>query len=114
MLPINQLNTPRRKVCGVFLVLVVVCSLAASVATRYTSTHSAPSKTVVAQKSLESETGRQRLTMSTANWLPVVIVCAILQSRQSFRRISSPEPTLIPSFLGQNLYNRPPPSFSLL
>lgn len=100
--------------CGVFLVLVVVCSLAASVATRYTSTHSSPSKTIVAQKSMESETGRQRLTMSTANWLPVVIVCAILQSLKSFRRMPSPEPILISGFLGQNLYNRPPPSFSLL
>lgn len=114
MLPLNDLNTPRRRVCGVFLVLVVVCSLAASVATRYTSTHSAPSKTLVAQKSLESEPGRQRLTMSTANWLPVVIVCAILQSPQSFRRMPSSDPVPVSNFLGQNLYNRPPPALSLL
>lgn len=114
MLPLNELNTPRRKVCGVFLVFVVVCSLAASVTTRYTSSFSAPSKTVVVQKSLESEPGRQRLTMSTANWLPVVIVCAILQSRQAFRRVPSSDPLLISTFLGQNLYNRPPPSPSLL
>jgi len=110
MLPLKNLDTPKRKVCGVLLVFIVVCSLATSVATRYTSPNACSLiKTTVIQKHSSSESGRQRLTMSTANWLPVVVRYAFLQWPTDYRRLPSAELVLTAAFVGQNLYNRPPP-----
>src|SRR5579885_1490396 len=102
MLPMKTLDKSQRKVSGVLLVLVVVCSLVASVATRYSSPdcHS-PSKTTVVQKDGSNEPGRQRLTMSTANWLPAVVLFAFLQRPIAYRGMSSSEPVLRCSFVGQ-------------
>ncbi len=115
MLPLKKLNTPWRKAGSALLITVVVCSLVASVATRYTSPDgSSPCKTTVVQKDGPSESGRQRLTMSTADWLPAVVRYAILQWPIAYRRMSSSEPVVVTRYAGQNLSNRAPPSSDLL
>jgi hypothetical protein len=97
-------------VCGVLLVLLIVCSLTASVATRYCSNDSAPSKTIVVHKDSSSEPTRQRITTSTANWLPVVVQWALERPATDHPHLTSSQPVLVSNFLAQSLYNRPPPS----
>lgn len=115
MLRLTNLNSPRRKAFSALLVLVAVCSLAVSVATRYSSpAYSSTSKTSVLQKQSSSEPGRQRLTKSVANWLPAVVQHATLQSPASYQPLSPAEPPVISSFLDKSLCNRPPPSSDFL
>jgi hypothetical protein len=110
MLQLTNPDNPRRRVCGALLVLVAVCSLAISLATRYSSPVN-PSSTKVSsvQKQVLSEPGRQRLTKSVANWLPLVVCYTMLQAPTAYPPVAPEGPPIVASFLGDSLYNRPPP-----
>lgn len=115
MLRLINPDTRRGKAFSAILVLVAVCSLAISVATRYCAPENASAaRTTVAHKHASSEQSRQRLTQSTANWLPPVVQDDSFESPTEYRSVTPVQPALISSFLGQSLSNRPPPSsFSL-
>ena len=110
MLQLKNPENPRRRVCGALLVLVAVCSLAISVATRYSSpAHLSGGKISVTQQHSSSDPGRQRLTKSVANWLPLVVCYAMVQAPTAYPPVELEGPPAHSSFLGKNLYNRPPP-----
>lgn len=115
MLRLTNPDTPRGKAFSAVLVLVAVCSLAISVATRYCAPeYPSAAKTTVTHKHASSEQTRQRLTQSTANWLPPVVQDDSLESPTEYQSVTAVQPAIVSSFLGQSLSNRPPPSSSSL
>jgi hypothetical protein len=101
---------PRSRWCAV-LVLVGVCLLTISLATRYNSPISTSSHSV---KTIQSETSpeskRQRLTKNAANWMPVVLSFTILHAPVFYPRIAPTEPPAPSLVVAQQLYTRPPPT----
>ena len=103
-----------RRWCAV-VILVAVCALTVSVATRY-SVSRADSNSMVrtTHKHVSPDHGRQRLIKSAATWMPVVVCCAVLQAPTSYPRVAPAEPPARSLLIEENLYNRPPPASSLL
>lgn len=100
--------------CAV-VVLVAVCSLIVSVATRYSSTGDPSSTTVKAFRTHAlPEAKRQRLAKDAADWMPPVICFSLLQSPPSYPRIAPAGPPLPERLFEESLYNRPPPSYESL
>jgi hypothetical protein len=100
----------RQKWCAA-VVLVAVCSLIVSVATRYSYTCDAPSTTVkVVQIHTSPEAKRQRLAKDAADWMPPVIHFSVLHSPSSYPRIAPSGPPMPGLQFEESLYNRPPPS----
>lgn len=92
------------------VVLLAVCALTISVATRYGSPESADLlSTHTVHKHSAPESGRQRLSNNAANWIPPVVEAAVLQSPAGYARVAPAEPTLLRLFPESSLYNRPPP-----
>lgn len=97
------------------VVLVAVCALIVSVATRYSSTCEASSIAVKAgQIHTSAEAKRQRLAKDAIGWNPPVIQFSVLQSPSSYPRIAPAGPPIPGLVLEESLYNRPPPSFKFL
>jgi len=96
------------------MVLLAVCSLAVSVATRYTSAPAGPdSATTSVRNHVAPEPGRQRLLQNAATWIPPVICPVVFQVPLSYSRVV-PVGVRVPNLLlEENLYNRPPPSLPL-
>jgi len=104
----NRRNGRCARWCAI-VVLMAVCSLAISVATRYGSTECAPAAAKVSRIHAVQEHGRQRLTKDAANWMPPVIVSAVLQEPASYTPGTCDGPALPdPSFATRPCY-RPPP-----
>jgi len=100
----------RKRWCAV-VVLLVVCSLTVSVATRYSTPLDASSSTVkTVQAHTYQETKRQRLAKDAANWTPPVVCYGVLPSSNYYPRISPAGPPIPSLCFEENLYNRPPPS----
>ena len=105
----NRRNGRCARWCA-FVVLMAVCSLAVSVATRYSSPETAPASTVKASRCYSSqEHGRQRLTKDAANWVPPVIVAWLLQEPASYPQITVETPAVANPSFASVLYYRPPP-----
>jgi hypothetical protein len=100
--------TWRRMFCAI-IVFVAVTSLAASVATRYCSPQGSSYSVKSLHKPFSPEQSRQRLTKSTANWMPQAMQEINLQAPISYPRIAPAGPPLPSVILETNLYNRPPP-----
>jgi hypothetical protein len=96
------------------VVLIAVCSLTVSLATRYSSPEGTSAAAVVTVHNVFPPTSsRQRLMKGTAAWHPPVIQSALLDPTTFYPRIAPAGP-LMPSVLfDKSLYNRPPP-FSTL
>lgn len=110
MLRLTHLPTPARKRFCTAIVLVAVCALTVSVATRYGSTVSDATTTVV-QKHTSWEPSLQRLLNNAATWVPPVVESAVLQTpRYSPDVIPSGPKTFSNVLLESDLFNRPPPS----
>lgn len=93
------------------VVLVAVCSLIVSVATRYSSAGIASSTTAKAfQVHASPEAKRQHLAKDAADWIPPVICLSLLQSPRSYPRIAPAGPPIPGLLFEESLYNRPPPS----
>ena len=94
------------------IVLIAICSLALSVATRYTSirTDSTASVTKV-QKHVAPEPRRPRLLKTAATLMPPPIGRVVLQAPSSYPSIVSAGLPIPGVLLEEKLYNRPPPSF---
>jgi hypothetical protein len=109
-MPLLNYFEDRRGRCAV-VVLVAVCALIVSVATRYSSTRDLSPTTVRAFNTHASpEAKRQHLAKDAADWFVPVVCFSILQSPRTYPRIApavSPIPRL---FFEESLYNLPPPS----
>ena len=92
------------------VVLLAVCTLTISVATRYGSQESSGLlSTHTVHKHCSPEPGRQRLTNNATNWIPPVVEAAVLQSPTAYERVAPAEPVFPKLFPESSLYNRPPP-----
>lgn len=97
------------------VILIAVCALTVSVATRYYSPVSVSAPTI---KTLQShslrETSRQRLTKDAATWVPTLVCSVTLQPPTFYPRVAPAGP-LVPSvLLERSLYTRPPPRAEFL
>lgn len=111
MLRITDLEKQGRKRWCTAVVLVAVCAITVSVATRYCFSPG-PSGPVVkiVQKHSSSEPGVQRLLNNAATWMPPVVGSAILQQPAYFPQVAPSGASISTVLLEKNLYNRPPPS----
>lgn len=115
MFHLNNLEARHSKRSWVAVVLLAVCSITISVATRYSVPgKAADSKVTTVRNHVDSEPIRQRLLNNAASWMPPVVSSAILQQNESVTRVvwsSDPAPKL---FFEESLFYRPPPSRSSL
>jgi len=103
-------DQPRKIWCGL-VVLLAVCSLTLSVATRYSSPWDGSSgavKTVRTNSSPEAK--RQRLAKNAADWMPPVACFGVLQSPTFYPRVAPAGPPVPSLRFDESLSNRPPPS----
>ena len=110
MLGLVKPENPWRKSWCAVLVLLAVCSLAVSVATRYCSPESPSYAGKTLHRHSSPEQSRQRLTKSTANWISPVVCSVALQAPSSYPRLAPAGPPIPNLVFEKSLYNRPPPS----
>jgi hypothetical protein len=115
MRSLEQSKSQRRKMRGAVIVLVAVCSLTVSLATRYSSRSDDSSPIVKAfQSKVAPDATRQRLTKNAANWMPPILSFTVFQVPSSYHRIAPPRPPVRSLICDKSLYNRPPPAFKSL
>lgn len=109
----NSEDLRRRAFCAT-VVLFAVCSLTASVATRYAFGRTTSSGVVTVHKHASPEPARQRLLKNAATWIPPVVCSVALEPPSSYPRIAPAGLPVSSLVLDENLYNRPPPSLPVL
>jgi hypothetical protein len=110
MLRLTNLEDSRSRGWSALVVLLVVCSLTASVATRYSFFRGSSDDTVTrVQKHVSPEPSRQRLMKNAATWIPPVVVSALFEAPGSYPRVAPAGPPIPSLFFEKSLYNRPPP-----
>lgn len=110
MLRFTELAHPGRKRWCTAIVLIAVCALTVSVATRYGAPVASDAKVSVLQSQSPWEPGIQRLLNNAATWIPPVIISVLLQDPGFYPHVA-PSRTIFPSvLLESDLYNRPPPT----
>lgn len=114
MLRLTNRETGRCACWCALVVLLAVCSVAVSVATRYSSAESAMAAGKTLQRHGTHEPSRQRLTLDSEAWIPPVIVSALLHTPSVYPRVISGGPIFLNRFVESSLYNRPPPLSSSL
>jgi hypothetical protein len=112
MLASTNYKTGTRQVgsWGAVLILVAVCSLTISLATRYNDCASTPSISVKYVTIHSSAQKRQHLDKDAARWVTPVERFAILEVSTFYPRFAPSGPPVHALLLDQSLYNRPPPS----
>jgi hypothetical protein len=112
---LKQSNSEPCTMRGAVIVLVAVCSLTVSLATRYYSPRDDSSPIVKAfQSNVAPDAKRQRLTKNAANWMPPIFSFTVFQIPSSYYRIVPPRPPVRSLICDKSLYNRPPPAFQSL
>ncbi len=108
-------NSGPRRWCTA-IVLLAVCALTLSVATRYGNPEIAPDQTrTVAVNDQAWTPGLQRLLNNATTWIPPLIIAVLFQDPGYCPQISQPPTPVVSSvLLERNLYNRPPPSSPFL
>jgi len=114
MLYLTNPENSRRGRWSALVVLVAVCALTISVATRYSSGGVPAYGVRTAHRHPAPEPSRQRLTKNTNNWIPPVVRIVVLQAPTSYPRIAPAGPPIPSLVLEKSLYNRPPPSSEFL
>ncbi len=111
MLRLTNLRNPGRKRLCTAIVLVAVCALTVSVATRYGdfSPSGADQARIVVQKHQTWTPGTQRLLDNAATWIPPFLDSVIFQGPGYYSHVIPSGPTVSSVLLERNLYNRPPP-----
>jgi hypothetical protein len=110
MLRPTYFGARRSKPWCALVVLVSVCSLTISLATRYSSSWSISSHSVrVNQTHASPDAKRQRLTKNAANWMPPVFSFAVLQAPRFYPQIVSVGATAPNLLFEEKLFSRPPP-----
>jgi len=115
MSPLRHCEYRRHRTWCALVVLLAVCSLTVSVATRYSSSFDPSSPTVkTVQTHTTPDAKRQRLAKNAATWVPPLVCFDVLRSPSSYSRIAPAEPPIRSFLLEENLYNRPPPYSAFL
>ena len=96
------------------VVLVAICALTVSVATRYCSVHAAVSSKVTVQKRLLPERSRQRLLKNPLAWQPLLVASAMVWEPAFYAGLVPSRPAIATFLFDPCLYNRPPPSTQTL
>jgi hypothetical protein len=109
MLRLTSLGNAGRKRWCTAIVLVAICALTVSVATRYGSA-AGFSETAKTLQNQSSQPGLQRLLDNATTWTPPVIDIALLQEPGHYPEVARSSPTVSSVLLERNLYNRPPPA----
>lgn len=110
MFHLNNLELRRGQRWWVAVVLMAVCSITVSVATRYCVPGKATdSKVITVRNHVDSEPVRQRLLNNAASWMPPVVGSAILQEKKTLARVVWIDPPAPGLFFEESLSNRPPP-----
>jgi len=94
-------------VCRVFIIVLAICGLTVSLATRTFRLKIHESVTV---SSGDAQGMRQHLDRDAAQWVPPVPVFAALQPPTFYPYVAPAGPPLASVLLDESLYNRPPPS----
>jgi len=111
MLGFTYLRRPGRGRWCTAVVLVAVCALTVSVATRYSFCEPDGHASVTTLQKYQSWTpGLQRLLNNAATWMPPVVGSAIFHDPESYPHVVQSGPTVSSVLLEKNLYNRPPPT----
>jgi len=115
MLQLTNLGKPSRKRWCIAIVLLAVCTLTISVATRYSRSQGPADETLTAVQTHHSSTpGLQRLLNNAATWIPPLVETAVFHDPGYYPHIAPSDSPISSVLLERNLYNRPPPSlFSL-
>jgi len=114
MFHLGNIGTFRTKRWCTAIVLLAVCALTLSVTTRYGTSQAVPDSSQTTATKIHSWTpGLQRLLDNASTWIPPVIVAVMLQNPGYYPHIAPTTPTVSSVLLEKNLYNRPPPAFSL-
>lgn len=109
----NMGNHGRKRWCTA-IVLLAVCTLTVSVATRYSVSPSATNKSHAVVEADKSWTGLQRLLNNAATWMPPLVEAEIFHDPGYYPHVARSRPPVLTVLLEKNLYNRPPPSASFL
>jgi len=110
MLRFTDLARPGRKRWCTAIVLIAICALTVSVATRYGSPVASDAKVSVLQSQSSWEPGIQRLLNNAASWIPPVIISVLLQDPGYFPHVAPSRPIFRSVLLESDLFNRPPPT----
>ena len=93
------------------VVLLAVCSLTISVATRYSSPENVSNSiTQSLHKQTSEEPSRQRLTNDATTWVPPRDVCTVLYAPAPYLPLPLTDPDVPSPAFVSSLYYRPPPS----
>jgi hypothetical protein len=105
---------PHQRFCAL-VVLLAVCALMVSLATRYSfgEEAAAPALSSV-HRHISVDPSRQRLMPSAATWHPPVAHFALLDPVSSYSRVSPAGPPPPSVVFEESLYNRPPPASQLV
>jgi hypothetical protein len=90
-------------------VLLLVSSLVANVATRYSSATHLQTVESSLQKDPSSYSHRQRLTKDALTWVPALILIAQIEAPAYIRCAIPPQPDFPALISYDSLFNRPPP-----
>ena len=96
------------------LVVVAVCSLTFSLATRFWATSTAPSHTTNCIDRRSVEPARQHLDRDATRWVEPAANFGIIGPTVVETRLAPAEPLLPKHVFSDSLYNRPPPSPRIL
>ncbi len=110
MLRFTDLTRAGRKRWCTAIVLIAVCALTVSVATRYDSPVASGAKVSILQQQSSWEPGIQRLLNNAATWIPPVIISVLLQDPGYYPHVAPSRPIFRSVLLESDLYNRPPPT----
>jgi hypothetical protein len=110
MLRLTNLGSPGRKRWCTAIVLVAICALTVSVATRYGSAGSGDDSVTTVQKNSSWEPGLQRLLDNAGTWTPPIVGDAVFYTPAHYQHVAPSDPTVSSVVLEKNLYNRPPPA----
>jgi len=110
----NNLEHGRCRRWWAAVVVLAVCSLTVSVATRYTFSRGlTETRTVSVRSHASPELSRQRLLKNAATWMPPVVASEVVCECSAYPRIAPGGPPIPNIFYEESLFNRPPPSISL-
>ncbi|MFZ1005702.1 MAG: hypothetical protein WAN65_02620 [Candidatus Sulfotelmatobacter sp.] len=115
MLRLTNVEDLRCRLLSAAIVVIAVCALTVSVATRYCYAGSSSAHaTATLHKHSSPQTARQRLSKDAATWIPPVFSPAVLQAATFYPRVAPAGPPIPGLLLEKSLYNRPPPSSASL
>jgi hypothetical protein len=89
------------------VVVLTICALTTSLATRTFRLHFSPTATV---RTNSAQAMRQHLDRDAVRWVAPVPVLTTLQAPTFYPRVAPAGPPLPSLFFDESLYNRPPPA----